>query len=76
LNHIYPKWIYDKLYSKPKMGSPESRQTFWGADTGNLDTAEVEAEAVHRYMMKALWSNDGLHLYKGSFSAKKSGHMS
>jgi len=48
---------------------------FCSQSTGNFNPAEVAAEAGHSYMHRPLWSNNALQQSRGSFLAKKSGHM-
>lgn len=38
---------------------------------GNLNMAEFEVEAVQIYIVKTLWSNNDLYLYKSSFFGKE-----
>jgi hypothetical protein len=70
----YEGKTYGSIYLPQKVfdffGDP-----FFSQSTGNLNSAEIEAEAEQNYMSQTLWSNNDLHLYKGSSLAKKLSHM-
>jgi hypothetical protein len=62
--YLYPQKVFDFL------GTPSAAKS--QVTSRRLETI---AEAVQMYIVKTMWSNNYLHLYKGSFLTKKLSHM-